>query len=110
MTPERHRLVGEIFHTALAVDSEGRAAFVEAAANGDRALQHEVESLLSAHADAGNFIARSVVDAAAPQDAERRVRGWAVGSVITKCSHSSAPGRWVRCFWSKTPGSDAAPR
>ena len=76
MTPERHRLVGEIFHTALAVDSEGRAAFVEAAANGDRALQHEVESLLSAHADAGNFIATSVVDAAAPQDAEREARSW----------------------------------
>ena len=76
MTPERHRLAGEIFHAALAVDSEGRAAFVEAAANGDRALQHEVESLLSAHTHAGNFIATSVVDAAAPQDAEREARSW----------------------------------
>ena len=57
MTPERHRLAGEIFHAALAVDLEGRAAFVEAAAHGDRALWHEVESLLSAHTHAGNFIA-----------------------------------------------------
>ena len=54
MTPERHLLAGEIFHAALAVDLERRAAFVEAAANGDGALQHEVESLLSAHTLAGS--------------------------------------------------------
>ena len=76
MTPEGHRLAGEIFHAALAVDSEGRAAFVAAAANGDRALQHEVESLLSAHTHAGNFIATSVVEAAAPLDAARVARSW----------------------------------
>ena len=112
MTPERHRLAGEIFHAALAVDAEGRAAFVEAAANGDRALQHEVESLLICPyaTPATSSPRRWWMRLRRRTPSARRVRGWAVASPITKCSHSSAPGRWVRCSWSKTPGSDAAPR
>ena len=76
MTPERHQLIGEVFHAALAIDPERRAAFIEAASNGDRALQHEVESLLSAHDRAGSFIATSVMDAAPPQDAARESAAW----------------------------------
>jgi serine/threonine-protein kinase len=57
MTPEQYRRAGEIFHDALATPAEGRQAIVERACAGDAELCAEVESLLAAHAEAGEFIA-----------------------------------------------------
>jgi hypothetical protein len=56
MTPERYRRAGEIYHAALALPTDQRAAFVEGACAGDDDLLSEVESLLSAHDEAGEFI------------------------------------------------------
>jgi serine/threonine protein kinase len=53
--PDRWPRVKEIFHSALGVASDDRAAFVREACREDTALQQEVESLLIAHGEAGDF-------------------------------------------------------
>jgi len=57
MTPQRFQRVREIYHAALDVRSGERSAFLERICSGDTALQHEVESLLAADAEAGTFMA-----------------------------------------------------
>jgi len=56
MTPERHRQVGELYHAALAVAPEDRTVFLERVSGGDADLLREVQSLLTAHGQAGSFI------------------------------------------------------
>ncbi len=56
MTPERYRQIGEVYHAALEVDAEERAAFLERACAGDAALRREVESLIVSHEQAPDFI------------------------------------------------------
>jgi predicted Ser/Thr protein kinase len=55
MPAERHR-VNEIFHAALEREGVNRAAFVVEACGVDADLRREVESLLSAHDRAGDFL------------------------------------------------------
>ena len=55
MTPERWRQISEIFHAALAQDPDVRDAFLDDAYGADPALRHEVESLMAAHDQAGQF-------------------------------------------------------
>ena len=57
MTPERHQRVGELYHAALAMAEEERTTFLENRCGGDADLLREVQSLLTAHRQAGNFIA-----------------------------------------------------
>jgi hypothetical protein len=45
-----------IFDAALARPTSEREAFIDAACRDDRALREEVESLLAAHEDAGDFL------------------------------------------------------
>ena len=56
MTPEQYRKAGEIYHAALALPADRRAEYVQQACGGDADLLAEVESLLEAHAAAGEFI------------------------------------------------------
>jgi Tol biopolymer transport system component len=56
MTPERYRRAGEIYHAALALPPERRREFLAQSCGSDLDLQSDVESLLAAHADAGQFI------------------------------------------------------
>ena len=65
MTPERWQRVNEIFHAALAQDAPERAAFLSGACAGDPELLAEVESLLAAHAQPGDFIDAPAYEAAA---------------------------------------------
>ncbi len=53
--PDRWQRVKEIFHSALAVAADDRAAFVREACREDPALLQEVESLFVAHNEAGDF-------------------------------------------------------
>jgi len=53
--PGRWPRVKEIFHAALARSPEDRAAFVRESCGEDAALQQEVDSLLVAHDEAGDF-------------------------------------------------------
>ena len=57
MNPERWRQIGQIYHTALELELEARAAFLDGACGGADELRREVESLLRARAQADGFIA-----------------------------------------------------
>jgi len=72
MTPERHRQVGELYHAALAMAEEERTTFLESRCGGDVDLLRDVQSLLTAHRQAGNFIA-------APALAQTAGSSWSVG-------------------------------
>ena len=54
MTPERWRQITGVFHETLARDPAARDAFLVDACAGDRALRDEIESMLAAHASAGD--------------------------------------------------------
>ena len=62
MTPERWELISKIFNEAVALKTEQRRRFIEEACGGDHALVMEVESLLSAHEEAGDFIENPIVE------------------------------------------------
>jgi len=55
MTSERHEKIGQLFHAALELPAESRMAFLSAACGADADLRKEVESLLEAHDQAGDF-------------------------------------------------------
>jgi serine/threonine-protein kinase len=55
----------EIFHSALELPRERRGAFLDEACVNDPELRDEIESLISAHEQSGNFIAGSAADVAA---------------------------------------------
>ena len=57
MTPERYRMIGELFHAALAVESGERASFLERECASDEELRREVESLIISDQQPGDFIA-----------------------------------------------------
>jgi eukaryotic-like serine/threonine-protein kinase len=71
MTPERYRQIGEVYHAALEVGADERAAFLDRACAGDAALQREVVSLIASHERAPDFIAVPALAAAAELLAER---------------------------------------
>lgn len=62
MTPERWELISKIFNEAAALKLEERQKFIEVACAGDRTLMSEVESLLIAHEQAGDFIESPIVE------------------------------------------------
>jgi serine/threonine protein kinase/WD40 repeat protein len=67
MTPEQWEQISEIYHSALEIDSsERRKAFLEKMCANDEALRGEVESLLAANSELGDFIAEPVVRDIAP--------------------------------------------
>lgn len=65
MTPERYKLIGDLFHAALEVKSAERAAFLERACASDEELRREVESLIISHQKSGDFIAAPAFEIAA---------------------------------------------
>ena len=56
MDPERYRKAGDLYHRALALTPERRTTFLEQACGDDADLRAEVDSLLAAHEQAGEFI------------------------------------------------------
>ena len=65
MKPERLEQIDRISQSALDLAPERRSAFLDAEGSGDAELRAEVESLLVAHQDAGDFIEDSASDVAA---------------------------------------------
>jgi serine/threonine protein kinase/tetratricopeptide (TPR) repeat protein len=65
MNPERYRQVGRLYHAALDLDPDDRAAFLGAACGGDEELKREVESLLAAEQPAADYFAATALEAAA---------------------------------------------
>src|SRR5260370_3948418 len=66
--------VDEVFQAALELPPERRAGFLESACLTDDELRAEVESLLSAHEEAGDFIEDSASDVAASLFEESRTK------------------------------------
>ena len=64
MTPERWQRIEEIFEAAADREPQERAAFLDAACDGDAELRQEVESLLAHQQPTGNLISTLVHDAA----------------------------------------------
>src|SRR4030095_15237266 len=65
MEPERWRRVEELYHAALRVTTDQRAAFLKDACGGDEELLGEVESLLTHEESAEAFIKAPAFEVAA---------------------------------------------
>lgn len=59
MTPERWKRITEVYQSALEFDPSEREAYLARECGEDSALRREVESLLEADADAGDFISEN---------------------------------------------------
>src|SRR5260370_5840904 len=64
MKPERWQQIDQVLEAALERNRSERAAFLDQACAGDEELRREVESLLRAHEQAGNFIEKPPREAA----------------------------------------------
>src|SRR5262245_22960484 len=65
MTPERHKQIGKLYHGALELPLERRAAFLDQACGSDEELRRDVESLLLSDAQATSFLATPALEVAA---------------------------------------------
>jgi eukaryotic-like serine/threonine-protein kinase len=86
MNPDRWRQIGQLYHTALELESAARAAFLDATCGDDDELRREVESLLHAHEQADGFIAgkvAGVVDEMAAQQRNTSFVGRSLGHYQT---------------------------
>ena len=72
MKPELLQKIDQVFQSALDLAPGRRAIFLDEACAGDSELRREVESLLKAHEDAGDFIEDSASDVAAKLLAEKQ--------------------------------------
>ena len=79
---ERWREIERLFHAALERPSSERAAFLEQACAGDRALRQEVESLLAHDSEAGGLLATTGARLVA-ETASREPSGALVGTHIS---------------------------
>src|SRR5215831_8800699 len=61
MTPERWRLIEEIYHLAVQREASQRAAFLREACNGDEEMSREIESLLAHEEPAEKFMKAPVM-------------------------------------------------
>jgi serine/threonine-protein kinase len=66
MTPERWQQITEIFHAALAQDAAAREAYLADVCGDDVSLRAEVDTLLTAHAEAGSFGSASTLASPEP--------------------------------------------
>ena len=62
MTSDRWLKIEEIYHTALKVEENQRAIFLDQACQGDEGLRREVESLLASDAQAADFMEAPAVE------------------------------------------------
>ncbi|MET0214308.1 MAG: serine/threonine-protein kinase [Vicinamibacterales bacterium] len=55
MTSERWKQITEVFHAVLAEHTSARVGYLDRACAGDRTLREEVDAMLAAHDDRGDF-------------------------------------------------------
>jgi eukaryotic-like serine/threonine-protein kinase len=65
MSSDRWHQIEELYHAALRLDANQRAAFLESACNGEADLRREVESLLASDQQAESFLESPVLEVAA---------------------------------------------
>src|SRR5262245_9132858 len=80
MNPERWKQIDELLSTALDLDVEKRAAFLEKACDGDDELRKEVESLLAS--DGKEFVAEAYPIELAADLLKAHPRALASGNLI----------------------------
>jgi len=81
MEPERWSQIEKLYHSAAALESQERTAFLDRSCDGDPELRHEVESLLAHAQQAENFIESPALEIAA--------------DLLAHSEHSSMVGRHV---------------
>jgi eukaryotic-like serine/threonine-protein kinase len=82
MSPERYQQASHLYHAALEIEPEARAAFLDRACGADQELRSELDSLLEAHDKAGDYFAAPAMEVAAGLLAEGRsmsLRGRSIG-------------------------------
>jgi len=72
MTPERWEQVGQLYQAALKLHPRERTSFLRQACGEDASLFREVETLLEAEEEAGDFLAAGAIDNAAKALAEEQ--------------------------------------
>jgi serine/threonine-protein kinase len=65
MTPELYRKASRLYDEALEIDPESRDDFLDRSCEGDDELRREVESLLRAHDNVGDYFAAPALEVAA---------------------------------------------
>ena len=65
MNAEQYEKIGQLFHAALELPREGRPGFLRTACAADEELRQQVESLLAAHEQAGDFASIPAMNLAA---------------------------------------------
>src|SRR5215471_3309740 len=91
MQPERLERIDELFQSALDLPVEQRSGFVRDACADDPELRQEVESLLKAHDEVGDFIEESASDVAARLLVEQHILA-RLGQVIDQYQVESLVG------------------
>jgi len=74
MEPERWQEIDQLLEAALEQEESQRAAFLEEACAGDETLRQEVETLLVAHDQVGDFIETPALEVAARNLAKTRTQ------------------------------------
>ena len=74
MEPERWQEIDQLLEAALEQEESQRAAFLEEACAGDETLRQEVETLLVAHDQVGDFIETPALEVAAWKLAKTRTQ------------------------------------
>jgi serine/threonine protein kinase len=72
VTPDRWQQVGRLYQEALGLSPEDRTVFLAQACGNDSDLRQEVESLLAAKNEAGDFLSAGAMQDAAKMLAEKR--------------------------------------
>ncbi|HLF85376.1 MAG TPA: serine/threonine-protein kinase, partial [Blastocatellia bacterium] len=75
--------IEELFETALAVETDCRAAFISEMCNGDEELRAEVQSLIASHASGAGFFATPAFDKAIKllgEESDESVSGSRIGA------------------------------
>ena len=103
MTPERWNKLDALFHEALALEGEARAAYLAQVCGDDEPLCAEAERLLAAHEREGSFIDAPIL--AGPTVEVRTASGTSSG--LTKSSACLGEAEWARSIRPATPGLTA---
>ena len=102
MTSERHQQICKIYHSALELESQQRAAFLDQACDGDETLRKEVQSLIASHEGAGSFLDAPAIELAAEMLVDQ-VRSLEDSlSAITRSLPRWEKAGWERSTWRVT--------
>src|SRR5260370_21102740 len=84
MDTERWQRLQELFHAAIELKREERAAFLEKACGQDEALRRQLDSLIARQADADKFIETPALELAAVEFARRAIESERLSTMTGK--------------------------